>query len=343
MSERYARQLALPEISASNQQALLDTKILVVGAGGLGGASLPYLAAAGVGEIHIADHDRVSISNLHRQTIYKDAQEGENKATCASAYLNGLNPDIRVRAITEKITHNTQLDTYDLILDGSDNFETKSLLNEISIKTRTPLITASVNKWQGQIGIFAGYAEDRPCYQCMFPELPNDARNCNEAGILGTSAGQAGLTQAHIALEFLIGLHDREPGFFLSVDYAAMRMQKLHVPKNKSCKCCADQKNKWEKAMFENNEPKMISHEDLLQKDHLIIDVREPHEVNVDPIGGDVLHMPLQQVPARINELEAEERLLAFVCAGNVRSVKAAEYCAARGINNVIVLDKFSL
>ena len=340
---RYERQMALPEISPAQQEALARAKILLVGAGGLGAASLPYLAASGIGQIHIADHDIVSISNLHRQTIYQDAQAGENKTSCAARYLTTLNPDIKVRAITEKITSDSVLETYDLILDGSDNFETKTLLNDISIKTHTPLISASVSGWSAQCSVFAGYAHDRPCYHCMFPALPDDVRNCNEAGILGTTAGLAGMTQAHMTLQYLMGLHGAQPGLFLTMDYAAMRMQKLQLNKDSACHACADQNHKWEKPMFSEPDIKLISMADLQSKDHLIVDVRNDNEIAADPIAGNILHIPLPQLAGRIDELEAQDKLLAFVCAGNIRSVKALEYCTARGMDNLIVLDKFSI
>jgi len=341
--QRYERQMALPGIAAAHQDALSRSKILAVGAGGLGAASLPYLAAAGIGEIHIADHDTISVTNLHRQTIYQDAQEDENKAECAARYLMALNPDIKAQAITDKITRDSDLAPYDLILDGSDNFETKTLLNDISIATQTPLISASVNQFSAQCGIFAGYAHDRPCYSCMFSELPDDARNCNDAGILGTAAGMAGITQAHITLQYLMGLHDAQPGLFLTMDYAAMRMQKLKLNKDSACKSCAEQNHSWEQPMFFQQKPEMISMAELQEKDHIIVDVRNDDEVAADPISGNVLHIPLPQLAGRIDELEAQDTLLAFVCAGNIRSVKAQEYCAARGMDNLIVLDKFSI
>lgn len=341
-NSRYERQMALPEISTAHQEALSNAKILVVGAGGLGAAALPYLASAGIGTIHVADHDTVSISNLHRQTIYQNAQVGESKAKCAAEYLRALNPEVAVHAITHKITAASELKTYTLILDGSDNFETKTLLNTISIQTQTPLISASVNQWQAQIGIFAGYAVNKPCYACMFPALPTDARNCNESGILGTSAGMAGMLQAHLTLQYLMGLHNAQAGLFLAVDYAAMRMQKLTLNKDPSCKICTGQNHKWKKPMFENTAPKMISMAELQTKDHVIIDVRNDDEVAADPINGNVIHIPLPQIAGRIDELPTGT-LLAFVCAGNIRSVKAVEYLSARGIDNLIVLDKFSV
>jgi len=341
---RYERQMALPEIGPAQQERLSRSKIIIVGAGGLGAAALPYLAAAGIGHITIADHDAVSRNNLHRQTIYQDVQAGKSKAELAAQYAAALNPEITVRAASDKISaeNATRIcGEFDLILDGSDNFQTKSLLNQISVKTGTPLIAASVNQFAGQLGVFAGYAKDRPCYHCLFPDLPADARNCNEAGILGTSAGLTGLYQAHLTLLYLLGIGDIAPGVFLSLDFKALRVQKLTAQKDSACPHCSSADEIW-KAPQMTQDIEMFTMADLASKDHVIIDVRNDDEVEADPLEGNVVHIALPEIPARMDELPAD-KLLAFVCAGNVRSFKAAEYAAARGMDNICVLDKFSL
>jgi len=351
-NERYIRQLSLPEIGQANQKRLSNSHIAMIGAGGLGTAALPYLTAAGIGHITIYDDDTVSLSNLHRQTIYKDNEIGQSKAELAAAYASSLNPDTHVTAVTERFDQAKQLvnqSANQLIFDGSDNFETKTLLNQIAIQTKTPLICASVNQWQGQIGIFAGHAKNKPCYHCLFPELPYDARNCNEAGILGTTAGITGLYQAHLALCFLAGLTGFEPGLVLSFDFKTLRMQNLNLEKTPSCPHCKDGNEEWTQEEWTQQEKTMaelISMADLSTKDHIIIDVRTDEEVANDPIPsnkpGNVIHMELQSVPARHEELP-KDKLLAFVCAGNIRSVQAAKYLQGLGYENITVLDKFSI
>ena len=338
--ERYQRQLALPEISITDQQRLSETHLLIVGAGGLGSAALPYLAAAGIGHITIYDHDSVSISNLHRQTLYKDAQDGQNKAELAAAYARDLNPDIEIIAKTEKITTETKIESFDLILDGSDNFETKTMLNQISIDTKTPLISASVNQWAGQIGIFAGYAKNAPCYHCLFPKLPADARNCNEAGILGTSAGICGMYQAHLTLCLLLGIGDCRPGTLLTFDFKTFRIQNLNVNKDPSCPHCKNATEEFTPNKKETKMVELISMAELAKKDHIIVDVRTTEEITADPINN-ALHMELTTIPSHYEELP-KDKLLAFVCAGNIRSAQAAEYLGAMGYKTC-VLDKFSL
>lgn len=336
--ERYIRQLALPEIDLIKQERLSQTRILMVGAGGLGAAALPYLASAGIGKITIADHDTVNISNLHRQTLYKTEEAGKNKAELTAAYIRALNPDITVNTLPNKISiDNPPCQTFDLILDGSDNFETKALLNNFSIKAQTPLISASINQWAGQIGVFEGYNADKACYRCIFPEFPTDAKNCNEAGILGTSAGIVGIMQAHTALLKLLNINEFQ---FLSINLKTLRVSKLSAQKDPTCTYCKDSANT-EKKQQEQIMVDLISKNELKENTQ-IIDVRQPEELEVDPLPLPALNIPLLEFVARIDELP-KGKPLAFVCAGNVRSRQAAEYLAAQGQSDVYVLDKFSL
>lgn len=343
-NDRYARQLALPEIGITEQQRLNNASIAVIGAGGLGCAALPYLTAAGVGHITIYDDDTISLSNLHRQTLFKDAEQGQNKAEIAAAHCRALNPTITITAIPERFSNEDER-RHDLIIDGSDNFETKTLLNAVSIKFKIPLISASVNQWAGQIGIFAGFATNKPCYHCLFPNLPSDARNCNEAGILGTSAGITGMYQAHLALCFLMAMNDYDPGRILSFDFKTLRMQNLTLEKDTNCRHCKDSNTKWIKNKQEKKMAELISMQDLNEKEHIIVDVRTDGEILSDPIPApkdNLIHMELQTIPSRYEELP-KDTLLAFVCAGNIRSVQAAEYLKGIGYDNICILDKFSI
>lgn len=342
---RYIRQINLPEIGLTGQEKLSQARIIMVGAGGLGAPALPYLAAAGVGNITIIDHDNVDIHNLHRQTIYRTDQTGQSKAELTASYLRALNPDITVTAITEKLTAH-QAGNFDLILDGSDNFTTKSLLNDMAITVQTPLITASVNQWGGQIGIFEGHHEDYACYRCLFPEFPLDARNCNEAGILGTSAGLVGTLQAHLALCYILGIEGIAANNFYTINLKTMRIETIKTGKDKTCLHCANT-HKTQAKPKENIMVNMISIENLHDQPTTIIDVRGADEIADDPLRHPLitqqpLHIPLPEFVARINELPDDTRL-AFICAGNIRSRQAADYLAARGYDNVCVLDKFSL
>lgn len=344
--ERYVRQMNLPEIGLTGQEKLKKTSFVMVGAGGLGAPALPYLAAAGIGNITIIDHDTVDITNLHRQTIYRTDQIGLNKAQCAADYLKALNPDIRVTAIAEKVSPEHMKNGFDLILDGSDNFQTKDLLNTLAIKNAIPLLTASVNSFQGQIGLFAGHLADQACYRCLFPDFPLDARNCNEAGILGTTAGILGLYQAHIALLFILQISPENISNFWVLDLKTMRIETIKTAKNPDCFHCHTHKT----SPKENPAPmkiEILPLEEVSARNALIVDVRNADELIADPLNNSLishtpLHIPLPQIPVRMGELP-RDKLLALVCAGNVRSVQGAQYLAARGYTNVCVLDKFTV
>lgn len=351
--QRYARQLNLPEMSLDKQERLGKASILMVGAGGLGSPALPVLAGAGVGHIVIADYDSVDESNLHRQTIYRQDQTGQSKAKLAMAYIENLNPEIKAEVIDarlEKGNIEELLGSYqfDLILDGSDNFETKDLLNTYSISFKTPLLSASVLRFSGQIGLFAGYLSEKPCYRCLFPQFPKDAYDCNQAGVLGSSSGTIGMLQAHIALCHLLDLGEYDLGdiYILELDHA--RLEKMGLPKNKSCAACKNHDHvKMSNSEGHQTMIDILSIEDVAKKDAIIVDVREPNEIVSDPLEHELitrppLQIPLTQIPMKIGQLPTHKPL-AFICAGNVRSQNAAEYVAARGYEDVCVLDKFSL
>lgn len=355
---RYIRQIMLPEVGHEGQQRIRNTHIMMIGAGGLGAPALPYFAGAGIGTITIVDHDTVTEENLHRQTIYRTNQIGENKATCARKFLLELNPHIKVNAIEKKLTQQNAAGIFgsinpDLILDGTDNFESKNLLNDLSLTLQTPLLSASVNGFGGQVAIFAGYENEQACYRCLFDELPHDTRNCNEAGILGTTAGLTGLLQAHIALGFILKQDFAKAGVFYSLNWHSIDIKELEMTKNPLCRYCQNKKYKHS----DHKEPLSPSSReaqililplsDIVKKKSLIIDVREKYELQDDPLDNPLitetpLHIPLRELPARMQDLP-RERSLALVCAGNIRSLKGAQFLATQGFNNVYVLDKFSL
>lgn len=242
MTNRYTRQLALPEMSPEKQETLRQSKILIVGAGGLGSAALPYLAGAGVGHIIVADSDQVDISNLHRQIMYKTDQEGRVKSTMAGVFLTDLNPEIDIYTIDQQISKDNAakiVSTHspDLLLDGSDNFETKALLNDVSIELHIPFICASISQFEGQIGSFEGYKAEKPCYRCLFPEFPESDETI---GPLGTCAAIIGAIQAHITLCRLLNIklgHNKETPF-TRVDLKTLETKHYAVKKDTSCPHC---------------------------------------------------------------------------------------------------------
>lgn len=338
--ERYQRQLALPEITPQHQSRLKNAHVFLAGAGGLGAAILPYLAGVGVGRITIADHDQVSLANLHRQIIFRNDDIGGKKSVLAAAYAARLNPAIKTVSRTQKITAENAAELTsdcDLIIDGTDNFETKDALNTASVQSGIPLVSASVEQWAAQIGIFAGSQQGAPCYRCLFPEFPLRARNCNEAGILGTAAGLAGLYEAHLALLYLLDMEDIAPGTVLSLDLKSLRVTRLRLRKDPACPhCTARQKDQPQQKIAE--QPIMLVHPGSLRgPDVIVIDVRTDAEVRMQPITG-ALHIELSTLPSRFRELPQGKRL-AFACAANVRSAQAAAFMQAMGYPDVCIYD----
>lgn len=368
MMNRYIRQLALPEMTQEKQEKLAQSTIFYVGVGGLGSAALPYLVGAGVGHIIIADNDRIEISNLHRQTIYRADQAGQSKAMCAGNYLRALNPDSHIQTINERIDEKNGRDLLlvhnaDLIMDGSDNFETKSTLNNLSIERGIPLLSASITGFEGQIGAFEGYHEERPCYRCLFPELPHNMADSEEVGVLGTSTGIIGMVQAHIALCCLLGIdikhnHTRP---FMRINLKSAEILRYALKKDPLCKYCSGKtvsvekrakmaplKHKEYVSPSRPPEPeiKSINVHQLENIDTLLIDLRQPEDVMYAPIISPLItqhprNIPLPELSEHLDMLPKDRRI-AFLCPKNMRSVQAAQYLLSKGFSNVCILDRFS-
>jgi molybdopterin/thiamine biosynthesis adenylyltransferase/rhodanese-related sulfurtransferase len=245
-AERYARHLVMPQIGAKGQQALLGASVLIVGAGGLGSPAALYLAAAGVGRLGIADHDQVERSNLQRQVLHDDASVGGSKAGSARRRLLALNPDIRVEAIPVRLQRaNVEeiLSGWDVVVDGSDNFPTRYLVNDACVRLDKPLVYGAVMRFAGQVSVFwPGAAPGvNPCYRCLFPQPPGaeDAPDCATAGVLGVLPGVIGTLQATEALKLLLGIGQSLAGRLLRVDALDMRFTESRLRADPDCRLCA--------------------------------------------------------------------------------------------------------
>lgn len=241
---RYARQLLLPEVGLAGQRRLLEAKVLLVGAGGLGSPVALYLAAAGVGTIGIVDNDRVEASNLQRQVVHRTADIGESKVDSAARAVAALNPD------TQVIHHVARLDVasaagllagYDLVVDGTDNFETRYALNDAAVARRVPIIHASVYRWEGLVTTFVPFAG--PCYRCLYPTPPPPelAPDCEVAGVMGVLPGLAGMLQATEALKLILGTGQPLTGRLLLFDARASTFEEIVVSRDPACPTCGDQ------------------------------------------------------------------------------------------------------
>ena len=242
--ERYARHVILDEVGEKGQVRLLEAKVLVVGAGGLGAPVLLYLAAAGVGTLGMIDDDTVDLSNLQRQVIHDEASIGHLKVESAARRIQAINPDIRVIAHRERLTAGNVarvIADYDVIADGSDNFSTRYLLNDACFAAKTTLVSAALLRFDGQLSTYKAHlGEGHPCYRCLFPEPPSPdlIPRCEEAGILGAVAGVMGTLQATEVLKEVLNLGDSLSGRLLIYDALSAEFRKVKVPKDPHCPCC---------------------------------------------------------------------------------------------------------
>jgi len=244
--DRYSRHLLLPQVGEAGQRRLQQSRVLVLGAGGLGAPAGFYLAAAGVGRLRFADHDRVERSNLHRQIVHTEASVGQLKVDSARERLLALNPSIEVEAVPERVTSENVdrlLDGVDVVLDGSDNFPLRYLLNDACIKHAKPMVHAAIERFDGQVSVFdAGRQRGvAPCYRCLFPEPPPPefAPNCSEAGVLGVLPGLAGVLQATEVLKLLLGIGEPLVGRLLRFDALGMRFRETRIQPDPQCPVCA--------------------------------------------------------------------------------------------------------
>ena len=244
--ERYSRHLLLPEVGVEGQRRLERSRVLVIGAGGLGSPSAYYLAAAGIGHLRIADDDVVDRSNLQRQILHADARIGLPKVDSAQATLSALNPRTHVEAIAERVTSaniDRLLEGVDIVLDGADNFPVRYLLNDACIKHGKPLVYGAVQRFEGQVSVFdAGRRRGQaPCYRCLFPEPPPPefAPNCAEAGVLGVLPGVIGLLQASEVVKLLLEIGEPLTGRLLHFDALAMRFRETRLRPDPDCAVCA--------------------------------------------------------------------------------------------------------
>lgn len=332
----YSRQVALREVGVAGQARLRAASVLVVGAGGLGVPVLQYLAGAGVGRIAIVDGDRLEPSNLHRQTWYALADCGHEKAALAADRVRALNPEVRVEA------HVLRLDAanaarlvqgFDLVLDCSDNFSTKFLLNDVALRTGKPVLFASVYQYEGQLQRVAGDA-DSPCLRCVWPEATRDGLvgNCAEAGVLGPVPGVFGSLQALEALKFLLGLPGLAANEMLIFDLITLNTQRLRARRAPDCIAHAQARagTPVATATPDSLDLRFASLADATAAGYSLVDVRDSHERIAEPMPGS-LHLPMSKLLTQASSLDAGGRYL-LVCATGRRSGAAADLLRSQGL-----------
>ncbi|MBI2300265.1 MAG: molybdopterin-synthase adenylyltransferase MoeB [Armatimonadetes bacterium] len=359
---RYRRHLTLPEVGPAGQAALARGRVLVVGAGGLGSPAALYLAAAGVGTLGLIDHDQVEVTNLPRQILFRQADLGRRKVTAAKEALRGVNPHVKLLAHDAWLSPDNALELlarYDLVVNGSDNFPTRYLVNDACVLARKPCVDASVYRFEGQVTVYDP-ASGGPCYRCRFPQPPpqDSVPSCAEAGVLGAVTGLMGCLQAAEAIKLLLrraGLPAGEPlvGRVLLVDAWTMEFRELPVARRRDCPVCGEAPSitrlAAEHLVCPAERPAQgLSREEarglemsvgelaarLATGDEVyLLDVRERWEWDLCRLSGAVL-VPMSELEARLPELPADRPVVAY-CHAGVRSLRAAARLREAGYPDV--------
>ena len=358
--ERYHRNALVPQVGVVGQQRIRAARVLLIGAGGLGAPAALYLAAAGVGTIGLIDDDDVDVSNLQRQVIHTSAAVGRPKVDSAAAAIRALNPDVEVIPHRTRLTAENALgllDGWDVVIDGTDNFPTRYLVNDASVMLGLPLVHGAVLGFNGQVGVFD--ARRGPCYRCLHPTPPpaGSVPSCAEAGVLGVLPGIIGTMQAAEALKLVIGGAEPLLGRLAMLDAWGARLREIPVAKNPACPVCGDDPSitelsapaesctpatRPESSGTAESEPSenngngegAVSAAELRgllksAEPPALLDVREDVEVALEPMVG-ARHIPLREVVARMDELD-EDRPTVVVCAAGVRSARTIEALRAAG------------
>lgn len=358
---RYARQIILPEFGLAAQERLKSASVLLIGGGGLGSPAALYLAAAGVGRLGIVDADSVDESNLHRQVLYGQSTIGAAKVEAARDRLRDVNPHVQIEAHRVRLTSENAeaiVSQYDVVLDGTDNFPTRYLVNDVCVKLGKPNVFAGVLRFEGQLSVFD--AREGPCYRCVFPEPPpaHLAPSCAEAGVLGVLPGIMGTMQAAEAIKLLAGVGEPAIGRVLLFEGLALGVQEFQVSKNPHCAACADPQavvltdmpDAFCSAQFVTHmAPRDLKEKLRAQPNVPIVDVRTPQEFSAGSLPG-AIHLELQTLIAAasgasegadvLQRLSGEDEVVVLCRAGG-RSRSAIDALVAAGWapNKLINLD----
>ena len=360
---RYARHVILPEVGVAGQRRLKESRVLVVGAGGLGSPLALYLAAAGVGAIGLVDFDVVDESNLHRQLLFGSRDVGRPKLEAAGRRLRDANPHVEILPFEERLTSANALEIlrgFDVVADGTDNFPTRYLVNDACVMLGKPNAYASIFRFEGQASVF--WAERGPCYRCLYPEPPPPGLvpSCAEGGVLGVLPGLLGTIQATETIKLLLGIGEPLVGRLLLVDALGMRFRELRVRKDPACAVCGP--NPTVTALIDYEEfcdpaavrsaaapatgtapvvssggmhavPEISVDELKAKRDRgerfTLVDVREPREWEVSDISGS-LKIPLGRLPQSLDQLSPDDEIVVY-CRSGARSANAVQFLGSRG------------
>jgi molybdopterin/thiamine biosynthesis adenylyltransferase/rhodanese-related sulfurtransferase len=346
---RYSRHLIMPEVGMEGQLKLKNAKILLVGTGGLGAPLGLYLAAAGVGRIGLVDFDVVDFTNLQRQVIHGTKDVGRKKLDSAADRMADINPFVQIDKYEVALTSDNALEIlapYDIVIDGTDNFPTRYLVNDACVILKKPNVYGSIFRFEGQSTIFS--YPGGPCYRCLYPEPPPPGLvpSCAEGGVLGILPGTIGLIQATEAVKLILGIGEPLVGRLLLYDALAMRFRELRLRRNPDCPVCGDHPTITKLIDYQEfcgipEAPAAVAEIAPLEvkakldrgENFQLIDVREPHEWQIGHIPGAKL-IPLGELPKRVNELDSAVEIVAH-CKSGVRSAKACDFLRQAGFKKV--------
>ena len=361
--QRYARHLVLPQVGEAGQLRLAGASVLIVGLGGLGSPAALYLAAAGVGRIGLMDFDTVAVHNLQRQVMYGTADVGEAKTAAARGRLEGLNPLVAIdtwgMALTRKNARGIVAD-YDVVIDATDSFGTRYLLNDACLLEGKPCVQGSVHRFEGRLSVYG--AASGPCYRCVHPTppAPGSVEDCATGGVLGVLPGIVGAMQATEAIKLILGIGEPLVGRLLLIDALTMRMHEVQVAKDPTCEWCGTRTRTTLESIDESCAtgaptnssstssvtsstmiPSNITPADLsvrLARGEALylLDVREPWEIDVAVIEGSNT-IPMSNVPARVAEIP-RDREVVVICHHGMRSAMVADYLRSAGVPQVLNL-----
>ncbi len=350
---RYSRHLIMPEVGMEGQLKLKAAKVLLIGTGGLGAPLGLYLTAAGVGRLGLVDFDVVDFTNLQRQVTFTTQDVGKRKIEAARDRLHGLNPEIQIDTHEVKLTSENALDIlrdYDIIVDGTDNFPTRYLVNDACVLLGKPNVYGSIFRFEGQATVFA--LDDGPCYRCLYPEPPPPGLvpSCAEGGVLGVLPGIVGSIQANETIKLIIGRGESLKGRLLMFDALKMKFRELRLRKNPDCPICGThrtvtklidyeefcglrgQEAQQPAAQVPEIEPVELKRKLDAGEDVFILDVREPHEYQICHLNGHLI--PLGDLPKRVSELDSARTIVAH-CRSGMRSAQAVEFLRTAGFRKV--------
>jgi sulfur-carrier protein adenylyltransferase/sulfurtransferase len=353
---RYSRHLIMPEVGMEGQLKLKSSKVLLIGTGGLGAPLGLYLAAAGIGRLGLVDFDVVDFTNLQRQVTFGSSDVGKHKTEAARTRLSSLNPDIQIDTFETKLTSENALDLFkdfDIIVDGTDNFPTRYLVNDACILLGKPNVYGSIFRFEGQVTVFG--MPEGPCYRCLYPEPPPPGLvpSCAEGGVLGVLPGIVGSIQAMETIKLVLGRGDNLVGRLLLFDALGMKFRELKLRKNPNCPMCGTHRTinqlidyyefcgiRGEEAPAPDVQVPEITPRELKSRldrsdDLFILDVREPHEFQICNLKGHLI--PLGELPRRVHELDSSREIVAH-CRSGKRSAEAVDFLRKAGFRKILNL-----